>query len=118
MDFGEPAPKPNNLPSMHDLVIEDMQTRRTFGLEKYGTLLQPFNGRNALKDAYEEVLDLAVYLRQKLYEMEPLPQRPELLKRRCYCGGPEEQIYGHVYGEGYYCSRKVTNDGSSKASRS
>ncbi|MEO6034334.1 MAG: hypothetical protein ABIQ35_03680 [Verrucomicrobiota bacterium] len=30
--------------------------------------LQPFNGRDALHDAYEEVLDLAQYFRQALYE--------------------------------------------------
>lgn len=26
---------------------------------------------------------------------------------RCYCGGPEEAVYGHLSGEGYYCRRKV-----------
>lgn len=55
---------------MHDLVIKDMEARKGFGLEKYGTILQAHNGRNPLKDAYEEVLDLAVYLRQRLYEDE------------------------------------------------
>ena len=70
MDFGEPPPKHNELPSMHDLVIQDMAARKQFGLDKYGTPLQPFNGRKALKDAYEEILDLAVYLRQRLYEEE------------------------------------------------
>lgn len=53
---------------MHDLVIEDMRKRKEFGLAKYGTILQAGNGRNALQDAYEEVLDLAVYLRQKIEE--------------------------------------------------
>jgi len=66
----EPPPKTNELPSMWDLVRKDMADRDTFGRQKYGTPLQPFNGRNALKDAYEEVLDLAVYLRQAIYEKE------------------------------------------------
>jgi hypothetical protein len=67
--WGEPAPVHNfGAPSMHDLVIEDMKSRREMGLQKYGTILQANNGRNALKDAYEEVLDLAVYLRQKIEE--------------------------------------------------
>lgn len=70
MQFGEPSPKSSDSPSMHDLVIEDMEARKQFGLNKYGTILQANNGRDALKDAYEEVLDLAVYLRQKLYEQE------------------------------------------------
>ena len=32
------------------------------------TSLQAFNGRDALRDAYEEALDLCQYLRQALYE--------------------------------------------------
>ena len=30
--------------------------------------LQAFNGRDSLKDAYEEALDLCVYLRTAIYE--------------------------------------------------
>lgn len=66
--WGEPAPQMNEGPSIHDLVIKDMESRKQMGLEKYGTILQAGNGRNALKDAYEEVLDLACYLKQKLEE--------------------------------------------------
>ena len=66
--WGEPAPVVNDRPSIHDLVIRDMESRKAFGLAKYGTILQAGNGRKALKDAYEEVLDLAVYLRQALEE--------------------------------------------------
>jgi hypothetical protein len=64
----QPEPIPNDGPSMHDLVIEDMKTRKEFGLNKYGTTLQANNGRDALRDAYEEALDLTVYLRQLLEE--------------------------------------------------
>lgn len=64
----EPDPIPNNNPSIHDLVIRDMEDRKAMGLKKYGTILQAHNGRNALIDAYQEVLDLAVYLRQKIEE--------------------------------------------------
>lgn len=67
-EWGEPAPIKNGKPSIHDLVIKDMQSRKEMGLAKYGTILQAGNGRNALKDAYEEVLDLAMYLKQKLEE--------------------------------------------------
>ena len=49
-------------------VIEDMKARRKMGIEKYGTPLQPDNGRNALVDAYQEILDAAVYLKQKIVE--------------------------------------------------
>lgn len=69
-EFGEPAPVPNEGPSMHDLVIEDMKARKQFGLEKYSTVLQAFNGRKPLKDLYEELLDAVVYAKQALIEME------------------------------------------------
>lgn len=45
-----------------------MRGRDHAGSERYGTRLQPFNGRDALIDAYQESLDLCVYLRQALYE--------------------------------------------------
>lgn len=59
-------PEPTGARSSHDLVIEDMERRKGFGLVKYGTLLQHDSGRNHLLDAYEEVLDLAVYLRSQI----------------------------------------------------
>lgn len=61
-------PTPNDLPAVWDLVIADMKNRDEMGSRKYNTRLQPFNGRDALVDAYEEALDLAVYLRQLIYE--------------------------------------------------
>lgn len=73
MSFGEPAPEPNDGPSMHDLVIEDMKARKQFGLGKYGTPLQAHNGRKPLKDAYEEMLDHLVYLRQEMEERKFVP---------------------------------------------
>lgn len=64
----QPLPVPNDGPSMHDLVAADMMERKEHGLRKYGQLLQAFNGRSFLQDGYEEVLDLAVYLRGALEE--------------------------------------------------
>lgn len=61
-------PTPNNLRHVADLVVDDILERKRVGEERYGTPLQPFNGRDALKDAYEEVLDLASYMRQMMYE--------------------------------------------------
>ena len=45
------------------------------GTEKHGTPLQAFNGRDALIDAYQEVLDAAVYLRQAIEERESANSR-------------------------------------------
>ena len=64
----EPPPAPNDGPSMWDLVVSDMRARDEFGRRKYGTTLQADNGRDPLVDAYQEALDLAVYLRQAIEE--------------------------------------------------
>lgn len=64
----EPLPTPNTSPPIWDLVIADMQARDRAGRKRYGTPLQANNGRKALVDAYQEVLDLAVYLRQEIEE--------------------------------------------------
>lgn len=44
--------------------------RKAFGLEKYGTMLQPFNGRVQEEDALDEGADMLVYLRMAIYEEE------------------------------------------------
>lgn len=64
----QPPPRPNLLPSVWSLVIGDMAARDKTGVAKYGVPLQPHNGRDALVDAYQEALDLCVYLRQAIYE--------------------------------------------------
>lgn len=51
-------------------VAADIEERKRVGIERYGTTLRPFNGRNALLDAYQECLDMAVYLKQALLEQE------------------------------------------------
>lgn len=66
----QPLPIPNDLPSMHDLVIRDILARKNLGLRRYGTVLQPFNGRSYLRDVYEELLDAAAYCRGLIWEEE------------------------------------------------
>lgn len=51
-------------------VLIDLINRSEHGQKIYGTYLQAHNGRNALLDAYEEALDLCMYLRQALDEWE------------------------------------------------
>jgi hypothetical protein len=58
----------SNSPDIWGLVIKDMLDRNSFGTKKYGTPLRANNGRNPLVDAYQEALDLCVYLRQAIYE--------------------------------------------------
>lgn len=64
----QPPPVPSDRPAIWDLVVADMQARDKVGRERYGTPLQAHNGRDALVDGYQEVLDLAVYLRQEIEE--------------------------------------------------
>jgi len=50
------------------LVKNDIESRAEKGVKTYGERLRPNNGRDALWDAYEEALDLCMYLRQKIEE--------------------------------------------------
>lgn len=54
-------------------VMADLRERAEDGIEKYGTYLQPFNSRDALWDAYQENLDLIMYLRQAIVEASKTP---------------------------------------------
>ena len=38
---------------------------------------------------------------------DPAPAAGMTGPRNCYCGGPEEAVCGHRYGEGYYCRQKI-----------
>jgi len=59
-------------------VICDMQARDMLGRERYGTPLQTGNERRPLVDAYQEALDLCVYLKQELMERGcSIPVEPE-----------------------------------------
>lgn len=62
--------------AIRELVREDMTARDALGRERYGTPLQVDNGRDPIVDAYQEALDLAVYLRQEMERDTPgYPQR-------------------------------------------
>jgi len=66
--MSQPPPTKNDHPAVWDLVLADIHQRDQLGERKYGVRLQPHNGRDVLRDAYEEAMDLVVYLRQALYE--------------------------------------------------
>lgn len=71
----QPAPLPSEHPAVVPMVIADLQARMDLGIVRYGTPLRPFNGRNTLLDAYQESLDLCVYLRSALIEWAALEER-------------------------------------------
>lgn len=77
-------PVPNDRKPIHDTVSEELEhfgfpcirevkadllARKELGIRRYGTPLQSFNHRDWMQDAYEEMLDTLVYLRQGLDEL-------------------------------------------------
>lgn len=67
-DGDQQLPVPNDSPDIQSLVIADIEARRQVGIERYGTALQAHNGRDALRDLYEELIDAAMYARQLMVE--------------------------------------------------
>ncbi len=63
----QPAPNGKGDPIL-GMVLADLTNRALIGKEKYGEPLKAHNGRNALWDAYQEALDLCMYLRQAIEE--------------------------------------------------
>ena len=69
MDAAKPQPPPSGEGVLIlDKVVTDLARRAEVGLRKYGTELKSHNGRDALTDAYQEALDLCMYLRQAIEE--------------------------------------------------
>ena len=67
-DIVQKIPQRNQSVPVIKYVIDDLITRAEFGRSKYGTYLQANNGRDTLMDAYQESLDLCMYLRQAILE--------------------------------------------------
>jgi hypothetical protein len=80
----EPPPIPNDSPAIADLVIADMLDRKAAGIAKYGVALQANNGRNALVDLYQELLDAVVYTRQEIEERKGVETMRRLDGRTAY----------------------------------
>lgn len=72
MNAEQPAPTTNDGTPIWELVIADMKWRDHLGRQRYGTPLQAHNGRDALEDLTQELLDAVVYTRQLKEEMKCL----------------------------------------------
>lgn len=64
----QPLPHRGGGPNIHEQVCLDVMGRQQLGVRRYGQPLQPHNGRDALLDLYQELLDAACYTRQLLAE--------------------------------------------------
>lgn len=60
-------------------VVSDILERAEEGKKKYGTYLMTDNGREAMWDAYQEALDLVMYLKQHLMENEAVRDKNDML---------------------------------------
>lgn len=110
----QPDPVPNGERPLWEMVVEDMVERDRVGRERYGTPLQAGNGRDAVVDAYQEALDLVVYLRQVIEEGRP-PVAPRGMRlviisenligafgTRTFDGRVLSAEWGHQAPEGWY----------------
>ena len=75
MDAESPATRSQPAPQRNErsrevvpLVAEDLRLRVEMGNLSYGQPLLSHDGRDSLVDAYQEALDLALYLRKMLLE--------------------------------------------------
>lgn len=72
----QPPPSPGKT-RIVDLVLQDLVQRAEVGRIKYGTYLYSDNGRDPLIDAYQEALDLCMYLRQAIEESQAKLDSPD-----------------------------------------
>ena len=77
-------------PPVWDSVIEDMKKRDQFGTKKYGMPLFINDGRDTLQDAYEEALDLAVYLKKAILERADADKKSQ--RQDIHLGGVQEKV--------------------------
>jgi hypothetical protein len=75
----QPAPEPGSA-NIIDEVVADFKERAESGRVKYGTYLQAHNGRDALWDAYQEAIDMCMYLRQSITERDDAVKYLEKLR--------------------------------------
>lgn len=76
-------------PELKAAVLADMRERDAIGTAKYNVRHTAFNGRDHLVDAYQEALDLAVYLRAEMEERgittkSPCPRWEDAEVKHCY----------------------------------
>ena len=62
----------NMIEGTEKLVCQDIEARQQLGLKKYGTSVEnnPLRLREWLEHAYQEALDLSIYLRRAMQELD------------------------------------------------
>ena len=72
-------PTPNRYPHAHDRAVRRLLDRKELGTRRYGVPLQPFNGRDVMRDLAEEVADAAAYVEAATMEYQDLKRRLEYI---------------------------------------
>jgi hypothetical protein len=81
----QPLPTPgavNVTPVARGLFLTMLLDREVKGIQTYGRSLETFNGRNAVRDALEEVVDAFQYLVQIQLEREAMTAENAALRAR------------------------------------
>ena len=65
---GHEPPPTEGKQEVYPELLKDIEARVLSAEREYGGRLKTFNGRDALKDAYQEAIDAAFYLKQALME--------------------------------------------------
>ena len=74
----QPLPTEGVGAPVSDQVKGYLDQRKELGIRRYGKALQAHNGRDPLRDAFEEAVDLTMYLGQVLIERDGhLPEVPD-----------------------------------------
>lgn len=81
---------------IESLVCQDIVARQKMGIAKYGMTVQdnPAPPKEWIRHAYEEALDLAVYLRRLMATIDEKPGQNRSAPRCVACGEPHEQLIG------------------------
>jgi hypothetical protein len=61
--------------NVQDALIGEIEKRKVLGLQRYGRPVQTFNGRNAVRDLLDELLDGATYAMQIQMEIDAVQNR-------------------------------------------
>jgi len=98
-----PEPQPTNgQQKVTELVIEDLKQRSETGRQKYGTYLQTHNGRNALADLYQELLDAVQYAKQHLLEADSLHSQRQHCIKSWIIDALAREIHSNAVDKGFY----------------
>lgn len=98
----QPLPRPGGVP-VQAVLIEALKLRMEFGLKKYGRPLETHNGRDPLRDMWEEMLDMVSYFTQFVLEQGvELPGLEQFTRKRepespAKWRGPSADLY--IYDE-------------------